>query len=50
MHALQYDKTWFDNDIKASGGWSLEMKDPANPCTGNGNWAASISPDGWHPG
>ncbi|HLA57695.1 MAG TPA: lamin tail domain-containing protein, partial [Puia sp.] len=50
IHAVQYDKNWFDNDIKASGGWSLEMKDPANPCTGMGNWAASISPDGGTPG
>jgi len=50
IHALQYDKTWFDNDIKASGGWSLEMKDPDNPCTGIGNWTASISPEGGTPG
>ena len=50
IHALQYDKSWFDNDIKASGGWSLEMKDPGNPCTGIGNWAASISADGGTPG
>ena len=50
IHALQYDKSWYDNEIKASGGWSLEMKDPANPCTGNGNWAASISADGGTPG
>jgi hypothetical protein len=50
IHALQYDKTWFDNDIKASGGWSLEMKDPGNPCTGFGNWAASVSADGGTPG
>ena len=50
IHALQYDKTWFDNDIKASGGWSLEMKDAANPCTGIGNWAASTSAVGGTPG
>ncbi len=50
IHALQYDKSWFDNDIKASGGWSLEMRDPGNPCTGIGNWAASISADGGTPG
>ena len=50
IHALQYDKSWFDNDIKASGGWSLEMKDPANPCAGIGNWAASTSPGGGTPG
>ena len=50
IHALHYDKSWFDNDIKATGGWSLEMKDPANPCSGIGNWAASIYPDGGTPG
>jgi hypothetical protein len=50
IHALQYDKSWFENDIKASGGWSLEMKDPDNPCTGIGNWTASISAQGGTPG
>jgi hypothetical protein len=50
IHALKYDKSWFDNDIKASGGWSLEMKDPASPCTGSENWAVSISPEGGTPG
>jgi hypothetical protein len=50
IHALRYDKSWFDNDIKSSGGWSLEMKDPSNPCTGSENWAASKSLQGGTPG
>jgi Lamin Tail Domain len=50
MHAIQYDKTWYGNELKAAGGWSLEMIDPGNPCTGKGNWTASISPSGGTPG
>ena len=50
MHALHYDKSWFDNELKAQGGWSLEMIDLANPCTGQGNWTASNSVKGGTPG
>jgi hypothetical protein len=50
IHAIHYDKSWFNNEIKSSGGWSLEMIDPSNPCTGAGNWAASLSSDGGTPG
>jgi hypothetical protein len=50
MYAFHYDKNWFDNDLKASGGWSLEMIDPANPSTCKGNWTASISSIGGTPG
>jgi hypothetical protein len=50
IHALRYTKDWFGNILKASGGWSLEMIDPANPCVGNENWTASISQYGGTPG
>jgi Lamin Tail Domain len=50
IHAFHYDRSWFDNEMKAAGGWSLEMIDPANPCTGRTNWTASISPVGGTPG
>ncbi len=50
IHALHYDKSWFRNTVKAAGGWSLEMIDPAYPCTGRGNWKASISSAGGTPG
>jgi hypothetical protein len=50
VDALHYDKSWFENELKAAGGWSLEMIDPSNPCTGQGNWTASSSPTGGTPG
>ncbi|HEY2349575.1 MAG TPA: lamin tail domain-containing protein, partial [Puia sp.] len=50
IHAIHYDKSWFGNNIKASGGWSLEMIDLSNPCSGLGNWAAGTSPNGGTPG
>jgi Lamin Tail Domain len=50
IHALHYDKDWFGNILKSSGGWSLEMIDPAAPCAGKENWTASISSMGGTPG
>jgi Lamin Tail Domain len=50
IHAVQYDKSWFRNDLKSGGGWSLEMIDPKNPCTGSGNWTASMQLIGGTPG
>jgi Lamin Tail Domain len=50
IHALHYKKDWFENELKAGGGWSLEMIDPENPCAGMVNWKASISPTGGTPG
>jgi hypothetical protein len=50
IHALHYDKSWFNNELKASGGWSLEMIDPSNPCASGKNWTASRSLTGGTPG
>ncbi|MFI5156093.1 MAG: lamin tail domain-containing protein [Chitinophagales bacterium] len=50
IHALNYDKTWYQNDLKKEGGWSLEMIDTKNPCSGKTNWKASIDPLGGSPG
>ncbi|MFW5767918.1 MAG: lamin tail domain-containing protein, partial [Bacteroidota bacterium] len=47
---LNYSSTWYDNDEKAKGGWSLEMIDPANPCGTDNNWTASVDPVGGTPG
>ncbi len=50
IHAIQYDGTWFRNDLKSEGGWSLEMIDTKNPCTGFDNWTASTQLNGGTPG
>lgn len=50
IHAVSYRKQWFDNPLKSEGGWSLEMVETALPCTGLGNWTASLSPTGGTPG
>jgi Lamin Tail Domain len=50
MHALHYDRSWFHNDLKAGGGWSLEMIDLSNPSGGKENWSASIAEAGGTPG
>jgi hypothetical protein len=50
IHAIHYDKSWYNNELKAKGGWSLEMIDLHDPCTGKGNWTSSISDSGGTPG
>lgn len=50
IHAVSYKNTWFQNDVKSVGGWSLEMIDPLNPCSAASNWKASIHPKGGTPG
>lgn len=49
IHAVEYFKSWYKNAIKAEGGWSLEMIDPARPCDKN-NWSASVHYSGGTPG
>lgn len=50
MHAVEYDVSWYQNDLKKNGGWSLEMVDTKNPCSGITNWKSSIDPKGGTPG
>ncbi|MFN2457031.1 MAG: lamin tail domain-containing protein [Chitinophagaceae bacterium] len=50
IHAISYSKSWYRNPVKSEGGWTLEMVDTKNPCSGISNWKASVDPSGGTPG
>lgn len=50
VHAVPYSILWYRNELKKAGGWSLEMADTKNPCSGFENWKASVDPSGGTPG
>ncbi|TAD86743.1 MAG: hypothetical protein EAY75_07425 [Bacteroidetes bacterium] len=50
VHAVDYNVSWYQNAIKADGGWTLEMIDIRNPCAGGSNWRASNDLRGGSPG
>ncbi len=50
IHSVNYSAAWYQNDLKKDGGWSLEMTDTKNPCSGISNWKASTNLKGGSPG
>ena len=50
IHAVQYTSAWYQNELKKDGGWTLEMIDTKNPCSGISNWKASVDANGGTPG
>ena len=50
MHSVNYNSSWYKNEVKSTGGWTLEMIDIKNPCSGMENWKASADLRGGTPG
>ena len=50
IHAVAYAFNWYQNAVKQNGGWTLEMIDVLNPCSGMSNWKASTNASGGTPG
>ncbi len=50
IHAVNFTDAWYRSELKKDGGWSLEMVDMKNPCTGYDNWMASTDLKGGSPG
>jgi len=50
IHAVSYSISWYQNAVKSDGGWTLEMIDTKNPCSGISNWKASTDARGGSPG
>jgi hypothetical protein len=49
IHSVNYTDSWYQNELKKEGGWTLEMIDINNPCSGVSNWKASVDPKGGTP-
>jgi hypothetical protein len=50
IHSVNYNISWYQNELKQDGGWTLEMIDTKNPCSGYSNWKASQDLSGGTPG
>lgn len=50
LDEIQYDLTWYHDEDKSKGGWSLERINPNHPCSDGNNWKASKHVDGGTPG
>ena len=50
IHSVNYTDAWYQNELKKGGGWTMEMIDANNPCSGITNWIASIDAKGGTPG
>lgn len=47
---VNFNMSWYHDNEKSEGGWSLEQIDPYSPCAGESNWKASCDRNGGTPG
>lgn len=50
INSVNYRSSWYREEEKDNGGWTLEIIDPDNPCAERENWRASNDPNGGTPG
>jgi len=50
VHEVYYHKQWHQNPNKENGGWSIEMMDANNYCSGKNNWKSCANNLGGSPG
>jgi hypothetical protein len=46
---ISYTDSWFQDEVKKEGGYSLELINPEDPCSDETNWRASNSSEGGTP-
>ena len=50
VHSLSYDLSWYNNDARTDGGFTIEMLNPKQLCKGKFNYSASDANVGGTPG
>lgn len=50
VDSVAYKDAWYKDDLKKTGGWSLELIDKLSICNTSQNWIASNDPSGGTPG
>ncbi|HEY9116695.1 MAG TPA: Ig-like domain-containing protein, partial [Roseivirga sp.] len=50
VDSLTYDLSWYHDNDKSDGGWTLEQVNPELICSDGNNWIASVSSQGGTPG